>query len=277
MNNSHYNQISKAIEYIIQTQNTQPELGQIARAVDLSPYYFQKLFTDYTGVSPKQFLSYLNFRRVKSNLVANQSNLNISIKSGLSSTSRLHDLFVKITAMTPAEYKNGGQNLTIKYSFGQCLFGLFIVASTNRGICELLFGPNEEYLISELMRLWSEAEIINKEDEYQIGVKSFFDFSKQPDKDIKLHLKGSPFQLKVWESLLKIPEGQTMSYGQIAESINFTRAVRAVGTAVGRNPVGYIIPCHRVLQASGVIGEYRWGSNRKKIMLGFEVNRTSNI
>jgi AraC family transcriptional regulator of adaptative response/methylated-DNA-[protein]-cysteine methyltransferase len=267
---TNYDQIAQAIEYIEQNQTKQPNLDQVAAAIGLSPFYFQKLFSDYAGVSPKQFLTYLNFKKATKIINKDKTNLKSSIETGLTSTGRLHDLFVKIVGMTPFEYKNGGQNLTINYSFQESPFGLYVVASTARGICELLFGTSESDLLAELQNIWPQAKLINKEDEFQKQVKKVFGGTQNDIEQIKLHLKGTPFQLKVWEALLSIPEGETSSYGQIAQIIDSPKAVRAVGTAIGSNPVAYLIPCHRVLRATGELGGYRWGLTRKNIMLGLE-------
>jgi AraC family transcriptional regulator of adaptative response/methylated-DNA-[protein]-cysteine methyltransferase len=194
------------------------------------------------------------------------------MKQDYPGTGRLHDLFVTIEGMTPGEYKNGGEELSIHYSFGESLFGDYLVASTGKGICNLSFIENKKSALKTLKEQWYHAHIVEGDDANQEGVRKFFEHASRPDK-IKLHLKGTPFQLKVWEALLKIPEGRLASYTDIANDIKKKNALQAVGNAIGNNPVGFIIPCHRVIKKQGAIGEYRWGSVRKSAIIGWEASR----
>lgn len=250
-------------------------MDEVAKSVNLSPFHFQRLFTEWAGVSPKQFLQYITLQNAKSILSKPQTTLfDAAFETGLSGTSRLHDLFVKIEGMTPGEFKNGGENIKIRYSFQRSVFGNYLIASTEKGICNLFFYDiPEEQIVSELKEQWNRADIIEQMDENQNRVIRFFDKTLNGHEKIKLHLKGTEFQIKVWEALLKIPEGQLSSYSDIADLIGQENASRAVGTAIGKNPIGYLIPCHRVIKSTGGIGEYRWGSERKMAMIGWEASK----
>lgn len=272
---SHYQKIAEAIQFIQKNAISQPELDEVAKSVNLSPFHFQRLFTEWAGVSPKQFLQYITLQNAKSILSKPQTTLfDAAFETGLSGTSRLHDLFVKIEGMTPGEFKNGGENIKIRYSFQRSVFGNYLIASTEKGICNLFFYDiPEEQIVSELKEQWNSADMIEQMDENQNRVIRFFDKTLNGHEKIKLHLKGTEFQIKVWEALLKIPEGQLSSYSDIADLIGQENASRAVGTAIGKNPIGYLIPCHRVIKSTGGIGEYRWGSERKMAMIGWEASK----
>lgn len=272
---SHYQKIAEAIQFIQKNAISQPELDEVAKSVNLSPFHFQRLFTEWAGVSPKQFLQYITLQNAKSILSKPQTTLfDAAFETGLSGTSRLHDLFVKIEGMTPGEFKNGGENIKIRYSFQRSVFGNYLIASTEKGICNLFFYDiPEEQIVSELKEQWNRADIIEQMDENQNRVIRFFDRTLNGHEKIKLRLKGTEFQIKVWEALLKIPEGQLSSYSDIADLIGQENASRAVGTAIGKNPIGYLIPCHRVIKSTGGIGEYRWGSERKMAMIGWEASK----
>jgi AraC family transcriptional regulator, regulatory protein of adaptative response / methylated-DNA-[protein]-cysteine methyltransferase len=270
--NINYNRIAEAIEYLKVNFKSQPTLDEVAEKVNLSPFHFQRLFTDWAGVSPKKFLQYLSLNYVKSILKNDQTAtlFDITNDTGLSSTSRLHDLFVNIEAMTPGEYKNGGENLKINYSFASTVFGEIIVASTTKGICYIAFFENKNLAIEHMIAYFPKAIFFEKiENEHQNALKIFTADWSQAN-EIKLHLKGTDFQLKVWDALLKIPLGKLSTYGQISEKINNPKASRAVGSAIGDNPVAYLIPCHRVIQSTGQIGGYMWGPTRKSAILGWE-------
>lgn len=274
-----YSRIAEAIEYIQQNFNRQPGLDEIAEEVHVSPYHFHRLFTDWAGISPRKFLQYITAGYAKKILTENASAtlFDVANETGLSSTSRLHDLFIKIDGMTPAEYKKGGQNLCIQYSFAETQFGTIIAASTKKGICHLAFTENKKSAIHELMARFPNAQYSEGEGPYKANVLDFFRCDWTQLQEIKLHLKGTDFQLKVWELLLKIPAGHLAAYGKIAEGIHHPNATRAVGTAIGQNPVAYLIPCHRVLRASGKMGGYRWGKTRKTAMIGWEAARRSEL
>ncbi|OMQ11036.1 methylated-DNA--[protein]-cysteine S-methyltransferase [[Flexibacter] sp. ATCC 35103] len=267
-----YNRIADAIDYIKVNFKEQPNLDEVAEKVHLSPFHFQRLFTEWAGTSPKKFLQYISVEHAKKILKeSNQVTLSdAAFDTGLSGTSRLHDLFVNIEGMTPAEYKNGGKNLDINFSFAESPFGNIIVASTSKGVCFMAFAEDEETGFEDLKNKFPNATFSRKLDLAQQNALFIFqnDWSKLPE--IKLHLKGTDFQLKVWETLLKIPMGQLSTYGSIAQKIEKPNASRAVGTAIGSNPVAFLIPCHRVIQASGTFGGYMWGNTRKTAIIGWE-------
>lgn len=266
-----YQRIAKAIEYIQNHFKTQPDLDEVADFVGLSSAHFQKMFTDWAGTSPKKFLQFISIEHAKNLLKDEKETLfNTALETGFSSTSRLHDLFVNIEAMTPAEYKNGGKNLKINYSFAESKFGKLIVASTLKGVCYMAFEEDEAVAKINLMKRFPNAEFIQQTDDLQKKAWSIFSQDWKNLKTVKLHLKGTEFQLKVWESLLKIPMGKLSTYGNLAEEIGNSKASRAVGTAIGSNPVAFLIPCHRVIQSTGKIGGYMWGRERKQMIIGWE-------
>ncbi|ASW76209.1 cysteine methyltransferase [Chryseobacterium piperi] len=266
-----YNRIAKAIEYIQSNFKLQPSLEEVAEKIHLSPAHFQKIFTDWAGTSPKKFLQFISLEHAKNLLKEEKLSLfDAAYETGLSSTSRLHDLFVKIEGMSPAEYKNGGKSLVINYSFSESPFGGVIVASTEKGICHMAFENDQKTALGNLKAQFPNASFFERQDDLQRNALSIFDKDWNRLNTIKLHLKGTDFQLKVWESLLTIPMGKLSTYGNLAEKIGNSKASRAVGTAIGSNPVAFLIPCHRVIQSSGNMGGYRWGSERKQLMVGWE-------
>ncbi|NJL74957.1 MAG: methylated-DNA--[protein]-cysteine S-methyltransferase [Saprospiraceae bacterium] len=266
-----YERIAKAIAYLITHHKSQPQLEEVAAHVHLSPFHFQRLFVEWAGISPKKFLQYLSLEHAKGMLQTQQATLfDTTYHTGLSSTSRLHDLFLSIEGMTPAEYKNGGQHLRIQYSFAESPFGHVLVASTGKGVCHLGFVEDEEKALTTLTRRFPAANFVHLLDGIQQQALAFFKGDWTQLQALKLHLKGTAFQIKVWEALLTIEMGKLSTYGKIAQQIGHPKAARAVGSAVGDNPVAFLIPCHRVIQASGVIGQYYWGSTRKTAMIGWE-------
>lgn len=270
-----YDRIAKAIEYIRENFKSQPNLDEIADKVHISQSHFQRMFTDWAGTSPKKFLQFISIEHAKKILKEEQATLfDTAFETGLSSTSRLHDLFINIEGMTPMEYKNGGKNLQINYSFAESPFGSLIVASTSKGICYMAFENNEETALKNLHDKFPNAAFHRKLDLMQQNALFIFQNDWSKLNKIKLHLKGTDFQLKVWESLLKIPMGGLSTYGRLAENIGNPNASRAVGTAIGSNPVAYLIPCHRVIQSTGNFGEYMWGSTRKTAIIGWEGAKT---
>ncbi len=273
-----YQKIEEAIGYINQNFRQQPSLETIAEKVHLSPFHFQRLFTDWAGVSPKKFLQYLSVEYAKSILNDKQATLfDAAYETGLSSTGRLHDLFVKIEGMTPGEFKNGGENLNINYSYAQTPFGNVLIASTPKGICHIAFADDKNSAFDALKKSFPNAHYHAILDLNQQNALLIFTHDWQKLNQIKLHLKGTDFQLKVWESLLKIPLGRLSSYGNIAAQIQKPTASRAVGTAIGDNPVAFLIPCHRVIQSTGVFGQYHWGSSRKTAMIGWEAAQVNIV
>ncbi len=267
---TNYQKIEKAIRYIDAHFKEQPSLNDIAEHIHLSPFHFQRLFKEWAGVTPKKYLQFLSLNYAKS-LLENEENLfNTALDSGLSGTSRLHDLFVNIEGMTPGEYKNGGEKLEINHSFAESPFGDILIASTQKGICFLVFIEDKDKGLAQLKQQFPNAKHAQKVDKLQQDALFIFQNDWNNLKQIKLHLKASDFQLKVWEALLSIPEGKLSTYGEISAKINKPGASRAVGTAIGNNPIAFLIPCHRVIQSSGKMGGYRWNPVRKKAIIGWE-------
>src|ERR1700741_1903738 len=258
-NNINYSRIAEAIEHIKLNFKEQPNLDEIARKVHLSPFHFQRLFTEWAGSSPKNFLQYTSIEYAKKLLKENNATLfDAAYETGLSGTGRLHDLFIKIEGITPAEYKQGGKNLHINYSFAESPFGNILVASTAKGICYMAFFEEEDIAFTILQSHFPNATFQRKLDMIQQNALFIFQNDWSKLHQVKLHLKGTDFQLKVWETLLKVPMGKLSTYGNLAQSINSPAAYRAVGTAVGQNPVAFLIPCHRVIKSTGEIGQYHW-------------------
>lgn len=268
-----YNRIAEAIDFYRHNFRDQPSLDTVAEHVHVSPFHFQRMFKDWAGVTPKQFLQYLTLEHAKQVLKKGTevTLVDAAFESGLSGTSRLHDLFIKVEGMTPGEYKNGGEQLAINYSFAESPFGTIIIASTHKGICYMAFADGEEEVVlQELKNQFPNAKYRQLSDTIQQNALFIFTQDWNKLHEIKLHLKGTAFQIKVWEALLRIPMGQLSTYSGIAGKLNQPLASRAVGSAVGANPVAFLIPCHRVIKASGEFGNYHWGSTRKNAMIGWE-------
>lgn len=270
---TNYRRIAQAIDYIHKHFKEQPSLDDIATAIGISPFHFQRLFKEWAGVSPKKFIQYLSVDYAKQMLKDKQTTLlDAAYETGLSGTSRLHDLFINIEGMTPGEFKNGGERLMINYCFAETPFGKIIVASTVKGVCHMFFEEDEDLALSDLIKRFPHAEYNYTLDKFHQNALCIFQDDWQQLDQIKLHLKGTDFQLKVWEALLTIPKGELTTYGNIAEEINKPKASRAVGTAIGSNPVAFLIPCHRVIQTSGNLGGYRWEETRKSAIIGWEAS-----
>jgi AraC family transcriptional regulator of adaptative response/methylated-DNA-[protein]-cysteine methyltransferase len=265
-----YQRIEKAISYIAENFKAQPDLDEVAKQVHLSPFHFQRIFKDWAGVTPKKFLQYISLEYAKELLERKYTLADATEESGLSGTGRLHDLFVSIEGMTPGEYKNEGENLVINYSHAETPFGNVLIASTEKGICHISFANNWDEEMRALRNRFNKANFVQKTDMHQQNALQIFkkDWSDLPQ--VKLHLKATPFQLKVWEALLRIPFGKVNTYNGIASMIEQPKSSRAVGTAIASNPVAFLIPCHRVIRSTGNIGEYHWGSARKTAMIGWE-------
>ena len=266
-----FERIESAISYIKENFKSQPSLEEIAEHIHLSPHHFQRLFTEWAGTSPKKFIQYLSVEYAKSLLKEKSATLfDAAFETGLSGSSRLHDLFIKIEGMTPGEFKNGGENLTIHYNFYSSPFGKIIAASTNKGVCHLAFEEDEKKGFDGLKNRFPKAKFNKSSDHFQQDAVAIFKEDWKNLNSIKLHLKGTDFQIKVWETLLKIPAGNLTTYAKVAKQIKKPTASRAVGTAIGANPVAYLIPCHRVIQSSGILGGYHWGTTRKAAIIGWE-------
>lgn len=270
-----YKRIENAIQFLEQNFHRQPSLEKIAASAHLSEFHFQKLFSSWVGVSPKRFLQFLTKEYAKELLKESQNLLDVTYETGLSSPGRLHDLFVTCEAMTPGEFKDQGKGLCIEYGFHPSPFGETLLATTNRGICRLSFvkedGREEE--LTALEKSWPNAELLESTSKTEKLANQIFTISYNGSKKpqpIYLFLKGTNFQIKIWEALLKIPAGQVVSYEDVAEYIGKPKAVRAVANAVGSNPIPFIIPCHRVIRKIGEFGGYAGGTARKKALLGWE-------
>lgn len=267
-----YQRIAAAIHYLTENYQSQPGLADVAAHVGLSDSHFQRLFTRWAGISPKRFVQFLTLEHAKQLLDASQNLLDTTYEVGLSSPGRLHDLFVTYEAATPGDYKQRGAGLTITYGLAATPFGPCLLATTTRGICALRFVDEDkvETAVSTLQSEWPRATWTRADARIAALAERIFKRPAQPGNDLRLYVSGTPFQLKVWQALLTIPSGQVASYGMVARLVGDAKASRAVGTAVGRNPIGYLIPCHRVIRQSGGFGQYRWGSTRKKAILAWE-------
>ncbi len=268
-----FERIEKVIEYIENNFQQQPELKPLAEHVGLSEFHLQRLFKRWVGISPKRFLQYLTKEHAKMLLRQSENVLSVTYNSGLSGPGRLHDLFVNCEAVTPGEYKMLGKGLNIYYGIHQTPFGRCMIAKTNRGICGLFFlnDDDEKNYIQRLNHDWPQATIEESPENTVSSVAEIFNLSSwQKDKPISLFVQGTNFQIKIWEALLKIPRGNVVAYEDIAKFVGQPKAVRAVGSAVARNPVSFLIPCHRVIRKYGDFGNYQGGTARKKAILAWE-------
>ena len=265
-----YNRIERAIEYLQKNANKQPNLKEVAESVNLSEYHFQRLFTRWAGISPKRFLQFLTKENAKA-LLRQSSLLDATYSAGLSSPSRLHDLFVQCEAVTPGEYKLHGAGMRINYGFHPTPYGECLLAATERGICFLAFVTDEgrSAALRDMKSEWKNAEWIEDTTSTKHHIQAIFSPGRKST--IKLQVRGTNFQIKVWEALLRIPPGQVASYEELAEVIGKPSAPRAVGNALAHNPIAFLIPCHRVLRKVGDFGNYRYGQARKKAMLLREI------
>jgi len=269
-----YNRIADAIAFYKANFKDQPSLEQVAEHVHLSPFHFQRMFKEWAGVTPKQFLQYLTLEHAKQVLGSGATLSDAAFEAGLSGTGWLHDLFIKIEGMTPGEYKNGGEELPINYRFADSPFGSLLIASTHKGICYLAFADADQAGALDLLReQFPNAQYHAATDGWQEEALAIFSQDWSRPREIKLHLKGTPFQIKVWETLLKVPMGGLTTYSEVAGNIHNPTAVRAVGSAVGANPVAFLIPCHRVIRSDGQSGQYHWGATRKQAIIGWEAAR----
>jgi len=267
-----YLRIEQAILYLENHYKDQPGLEEVAANIGLSEYHFQRLFTRWAGVSPKRFLQFLTKEGAKDLLGRSENLLDTTHQVGLSSLGRLHDLFVTTEAVTPGEYKSRGAGVTIRYGLHASPFGKCLIAVTERGICHLAFVQTSEGdAIDHLVTGWKQARMIEDYRSTAALVEPIFDLRNSGrGKPLNVHLRGTNFQLKVWEALLQVPAGAVTTYEGIASSIGRPGATRAVGTAVGHNPIAVLIPCHRVIRKVGEFGNYRYGSSRKKALLARE-------
>ena len=270
-----YERIEKAIKYIEARFDRRPELKEIADHVGLSEFHFQRLFSRWVGISPKRFLQFLTKEYVKELLSRPTSLLDATYDAGLSSPGRLHDLFVSCEAVTPGEFKTGGRGLAITYGWHPSPFGECLIARTERGICWLSFvrNGNRQALIAEFTAAWRNARVVEDGDRTRPLIARIYDPAMwNRSSPLPVLVKGTNFQIKVWEALLRIPVGTVVTYEDIALYIGFPKAMRAVGNAVGKNPVSFVIPCHRVVRKTAEFGNYGGGPERKRAMLGWEAS-----
>ncbi len=280
-NNINYQRIEQAILYLENNFQRQPELDEVAEKVHLSPFHFQRIFTEWAGISPKRFLQFLTVGYLKEKLEISKNLVEVAEQAGLSSQSRVYDLFTTLEAVTPQEYKQRGAGLRVEYGVHQTPFGSCLIGVTERGVCWLSFlhadeNPRREI---ELMKLHWHNSTFHHDQELTVGFVERIFYGAKTGGSEKLHVfvKGTNFQVKVWEALLKIPMGDVTTYGNIGTSIQSPNALQAVGSAVGSNHVAYLIPCHRVIRKDGIIGEYRWNSTRKKSIIGWEMARSQQV
>ena len=269
-----YARIEKAIYYLDERFPEQPDLAEVAKSVNLSPFHFQRLFRRWAGISPKRFLQFLMLDYAKHALDESGNVLDAAYAAGLSSPSRLHDLFVSVDAVTPGEFKKRGAGLSMRYGFHPSPFGECLLAVTDRGICAMYFvTETREAVLNEVRRRWPGAYFVEDANATGQYLDRIFPLNSSPGK-LPIDLRGTNFQIKVWRALLEIPPGAVAPYEDLAARVGNPKATRAVGTAVGQNPIAFIIPCHRVIRKVGAIGNYHGGVNRKRAMLAWEAART---
>jgi AraC family transcriptional regulator of adaptative response/methylated-DNA-[protein]-cysteine methyltransferase len=267
-----YERIEKVIRHLKEHYVEQPDLRTLAGIAQVSEFHFHRLFSRWAGVTPKSFVKFLTAQHAKALLRESQSVLDAALDSGLSGPGRLHDLLVSVDAVSPGEFKSYGEGMEIRYGFHPTPFGTCLIGATARGICHLSFLDDSSIsgaaILRELKSDWPKAVLRRQPQSTRALASKIFDRGRS--EKIPVLLVGTPFRLKVWEALLKIPSGRVLSYQDIARSIGNSRACRAVGSAVGANPVAYLIPCHRVIYETGIVGNYRWGPARKLAMLAWE-------
>lgn len=279
--NINYLRIEQAIKYLEENFQRQPELDDVAEKVHLSPFHFQRIFTDWAGISPKRFLQFLTVDFLKEKLEHTRNLVEAAESAGLSSQSRVYDLFTTLEAVTPQEYKQKGSGIRIEYGMHETPFGLALIGVTDRGICWLSFVSTGEDPRGELEKMkehWHNSVFHQDQALTEAFIQKIFDLpsprgERRGGEVNKLHVfvKGTNFQIKVWEALLRIPMGEVTTYQGIAQQIDSPKAMQAVGSAVGSNHIAYLIPCHRVIRKDGILGEYRWNATRKKSIIGWEM------
>lgn len=270
-----YQRIEQAIRYLEDNVRRQPELDEVAEKVHLSPFHFQRIFTEWAGISPKRFLQYLTVDYLKDRLQQSRNLAEAAELAGLSSQSRVYDLFTTLEAVTPQEYKERGAGIRVEYGFHVSPFGLCLIGVTERGICWLSFLASDEdprHALEEMKVYWHNSVFHESQELTKAFVEQVFPESPL-QKKLHLFVKGTNFQIRVWEALLRVPMGEVTTYQDIACSIQNPNALQAVGSAVGSNHIAYLIPCHRVIRKDGILGQYRWSSARKKSIIGWEMAR----
>jgi AraC family transcriptional regulator of adaptative response/methylated-DNA-[protein]-cysteine methyltransferase len=276
-NQINYQRIEQAIRYLEENFQRQPALEEVAEKIHVSPFHFQRMFTEWAGISPKRFLQFLTIDFLKEKLQESKNLVEAAEAAGLSSQSRVYDLFTTLEAVTPQEYKQRGSGIRIEYGFHETPFGKCLIGITERGICWLSFliGKQDPRVELENMKHhWNNS--VFHEDQFltQAFVEKIFSPIATSQK-LHLLVKGTNFQVKVWEALLRIPTGSVTTYQTIANSVNNPKALQAIGSAVGSNHIAYLIPCHRVIRKDGILGEYRWSSVKKKSIIGWEMAKAA--
>jgi AraC family transcriptional regulator of adaptative response/methylated-DNA-[protein]-cysteine methyltransferase len=269
----HFHLVARALQWVSDNRMEQPDLGRLAQALEVSPHHLQRVFQAWAGVSPKQFLKFLTRQAALERLAAGESVLDASISAGLSGPGRLHDLMISTVALSPGEIRKRGEGAALSYGFGQTPFGDALVSWSDRGVSFLGFCDevSRPVALANLTRQWRNASFSHEPTEARTLMERIF--QRDTRGPLPLWLRGSPFQLKVWEALLAVPEGTHATYGRIARLIGKPSASRAVGSAIGTNPVAWLIPCHRIIRSLGEFGGYRWGGTTKQAMIGFESAR----
>ncbi len=281
--NINYQRIEQAIKFLEENFQRQPELGEVAEKAHLSPFHFQRIFTDWAGISPKRFLQHLTVDFLKKKLQESKNIVEAAESAGLSSQSRVYDLFTTLEAVTPQEYKLHGSGIRIEYGFHETPFGTCLIGSTERGICWLSFvniGDDPKIEMEKMKEHWYQSIFHQDQMLTSRFIEQIFNRGGVPiaigtQSKIHVFVKGTNFQIKVWEALLRLPIGSVTTYQNIAERIHNPRAMQAVGSAVGSNHIAYLIPCHRVIRKDGILGEYRWSALRKKSIIGWEMAKAS--
>jgi AraC family transcriptional regulator of adaptative response/methylated-DNA-[protein]-cysteine methyltransferase len=273
MNYNHYYRIEKAIGYLQDNFKEQPDLKEMAAQVNMSPFHFQKTFVDWVGITPKKFLQYLTLDHLKNKIADAKNIIDAAEMAGLSSQSRVYDLFVNVEGVSPQQFKSGGQGLEIFYGYHPSPFGMCFIAVAEKGICDLHFVDEEksrnEYQV--FSQKWHFAKRTHRPEYTQTFVKKIFRPSQTTTDRLNVLVQGNDFQIKVWEALVKIPFGTVNSYQQVAASMGCPGSVRAVATAAGKNPILYLIPCHRIIKKNGTVGSFDYGRVRKKSMIAWEM------
>jgi AraC family transcriptional regulator of adaptative response/methylated-DNA-[protein]-cysteine methyltransferase len=273
-----YERIARIIRYLDEHYADQPDLALLARVAGLSPSHFHRLFAEWAGVTPKDFLQCLTLRHAKELLRHGESVLHTALETGLSGPGRLHDLCVTLEAASPGELKSGGTTWTIQAGFAASPFGICLIAEGPRGICHLAFVDEgkEKAAWDELKSDWTQATLVRVDATAAKLVRQLFKAPPHPAEahPLRAFVHGTSFQVRVWRALMEVPPGEIVSYSRLASAIGASKAVRAVGSAVARNNLAYLIPCHRVIRETGVIGEYRWGSLRKRVLVAWERARS---
>lgn len=271
-----YQRIEEAIQFLETNFQRQPELDEVAEHIHLSPFHFQRIFTEWAGISPKRFLQYLTVDFLKDKLQESRNLVEAAEAAGLSSQSRVYDLFTTLEGVTPQEYKEHGAGIRIEYGFHETPFGLSLIGVTERGICWLSFlqADSDPKVELELMKQhWHNSVFHQDQDLTSSFIEKIF-YARAQSSKLHVFVKGTNFQLKVWEALLRVPLGSVTTYQGIAQSMGSPKAMQAVGSAIGANHIAYLIPCHRIIRKDGILGEYRWNSSRKKSIIGWELART---